>query len=87
MSENGTIAALQVLGIPKEDMSNHGWRAVARTLLDESLGFRVELIEMQLAHSVRDVHGTAYNRTKFIQERHKMMQCWANYLNGLKGAK
>lgn len=87
MSENGVLAGLRSLGITKEEMTGHGWRAVARTLLDEVLGYRVELIEMQLAHGVRDVHGRAYNRTKFLEERKAMMQRWADYLDGLKEGK
>lgn len=84
MSENAVLAALRSLGIEKEEMSGHGFRATARTLLDEELGMRVEIIEMQLAHRVRDVHGQAYNRTKFLLERRKMMQGWADYLDGLR---
>jgi integrase len=85
MSENGVLAALRSLGIEKEEMSGHGFRATARTLLDEELGVRVEIIEMQLAHRVKDVHGQAYNRTKFLDERRAMMQQWADYLDQLKG--
>jgi integrase len=84
MSENAVLAALRSLGIEKEEMSSHGFRATARTLLDEELSFRVEIIEMQLAHRVKDVHGQAYNRTRFLDERHNMMQAWADYLDGLK---
>lgn len=84
MSENAVLAALRSLGIEKEEMSGHGFRATARTLLDEELGVRVEIIEMQLAHRVKDVHGQAYNRTKFLDERCKMMQRWSDYLDSLK---
>jgi integrase len=84
MSENGVLAALRSLGIEKDEMCGHGWRAVFRTLLAEELGYRIELIEMQLAHRVPDAHGRAYNRTQFLAERRAMMQRWADYLEGLK---
>ena len=84
MSENAILAALRRLGIGKEEMSSHGFRAMARTLLDEVLGFRPDYIEHQLAHAVRDPHGRAYNRTAFLQERRKMMQEWADYLERLR---
>lgn len=60
-------------------MSGHGFRAMARTILDEVLGFRTDYIEHQLAHAVRDPNGRAYNRTAHLSERHKMMQEWADY--------
>lgn len=85
MSENAVLAALRSLGIDNEEMSGHGFKAMARTILDKVLGFRVDIIEMQLAHSVRDVHGKAYNRTKFLGERHKMIQRWSDFLDALKG--
>jgi len=65
-------------------MSGHGFRAMARTILDEVLGFRPDYIEHQLAHAVRDPNGRAYNRTVHLPERRKMMQEWADYLNQLK---
>jgi integrase len=67
-------------------MSGHGFRAMARTILDEVLGFRHDYIEHQLAHAVRDPNGRAYNRTAHLPERHKhkMMQEWADYLDKLK---
>jgi len=65
-------------------MTAHGFRASARTMLDEVLGVRVELIEHQLAHAVRDPLGRAYNRTAHLAERRKMMQKWADYCDGLK---
>ena len=61
----------------------HGIRAAARTILDEVLGFRPDIIEHQLAHSVRDPNGRAYNRTTHLPERRKMMQAWADYLDEL----
>jgi integrase len=81
MSENAILAALRALDIPKEDMSGHGFRAMARTILEEELGFRPELIEHQLAHSVRDPLGRAYNRTTHLEERKRMMQEWADWLD------
>lgn len=87
MSENAVLAALRSMGIPKEKMCGHGFRAMARTLLDEVLGFRPELIELQLAHSVRDPLGRAYNRTTHLEARREMMQRWADYLDELKGMK
>jgi integrase len=83
MSDAAINAALRRLGIDKTTASGHGFRATARTLLDEVLGFRVDLIEAQLAHAVRDPNGRAYNRTAFLFERRKMMQDWADYLGAL----
>jgi len=85
MSDNALLAAFRRMDIAKEAMTVHGWRAVARTLLDEVHGFRVEMIEQQLAHAVRDVHGRAYNRTKFLDERRRMMQEWSDYLDQIRG--
>ena len=88
MSENAILVALRIMGYPKEEMSGHGFRAMARTILDEELQVRPDFIEHQLAHAVRDPNGRAYNRTAHINERRKMMQTWADYLDGLKtGAK
>ncbi|MDP2225634.1 integrase arm-type DNA-binding domain-containing protein [Nitrosomonas sp.] len=84
MSDNAILAALRRLGIDKEEMSGHGFRAVARTILDEVLGVRPDFIEHQLAHAVRDPNGRAYNRTAHLPERRKMMQQWADYLDKLK---
>ncbi len=84
MSENAVLAAMRNMGIPKEKMSGHGFRAMARTILDEVLGFRPDYIEHQLAHAVRDPNGRAYNRTAHLPERRKMMQDWADYLDKLK---
>lgn len=83
MSENAVTAALINLGY-KDIMTGHGFRATARTLLEEELRFSVAIIEMQMAHRVRDVHGRAYNRTQWLDERRKMMQTWADYLEGLR---
>ena len=65
-------------------MTMHGFRAMARTILDEVLGFRPDCIEHQLAHAVRDPNGRAYNRTAFLPERRVMMQEWADYLDRLR---
>ena len=84
MSDNAILAAMRRTGIGKEEMSGHGFRAMARTILDEVLGVRPDLIEHQLAHAVRDPNGRAYNRTAHLPERRKMMQQWADYLDKLK---
>ena len=88
MSNNGVLAGLRRMGYEKETMTGHGFRAMARTILDEVLQVRPDLIEHQLAHAVRDPNGRAYNRTAHLPERKKMMERWAEYLDGLKqGAK
>ena len=88
MSNNGVLSALRRMGFEKDEMTGHGFRAMARTILDEVLQVRPDFIEHQLAHAVRDPLGRAYNRTKHLPERRKMMQLWADYLDGLKeGAK
>ncbi len=84
MSENTINAALRRLGYTSEQMCGHGFRAMARTILDEKLGYPIEVIEMQLAHAVKDANGRAYNRTKYLEQRHKMMQHWSDYLDGLQ---
>ena len=84
MSENAILAAMRKMEIPKEEMSGHGFRAMARTILDEVLSFRPDFIEAQLAHAVRDPNGRAYNRTAHLPDRRKMMQDWADYLDKLK---
>lgn len=87
MSENGVRTALRSLGYSNEEVTPHGFRATARTILDEILGFRVDYIEQQLAHAVKDTNGRAYNRTKYLPERKEMMQAWADYLDGLRSGK
>ena len=72
------------MGYDRTQMTAHGFRALARTLLDEALDQRVEWIEMQLGHRVADVHGRAYNRTQFLSDRTKMMQRWADFLDTLR---
>jgi integrase len=85
LSDNGVRVALRSMGFDKEQITPHGFRATARTILDERLRYRVDVIEAQLAHSVKDVNGRAYNRTTFLEERTEMMQAWADYLDKLKG--
>lgn len=80
MSENTINVALRTMGYDGSVMTGHGFRAMARTVLDEVLGFRPDFIEHQLAHAVRDPLGRAYNRTAHLAERKKMMQAWADYL-------
>jgi len=84
MSENTINACLRSLGFSKEVMTAHGFRAMARTILDEILEERVDLIEHQLAHAVRDTNGRAYNRTAHLPARRAMMQRWADYLDKLR---
>jgi integrase len=84
MSDNAILAALRRMGFAKDEMSGHGFRAMARTILDEVLQVRPDYIEHQLAHAVRDPNGRAYNRTAHLVERRKMMQQWADYLDKLK---
>ena len=83
MSENTVTAALRSLGYSKEQMTAHGFRATARTLLDEVLEEPIHVIEAQLAHKVRDALGNAYNRTSHIEQRRGMMQRWADYLDAI----
>jgi integrase len=87
MSENTVNAALRRLGYSNDEITGHGFRAMARTLLDEELGYRVEWIEHQLAHEVKDPNGRAYNRTAFLAGRKEMMQGWADYLDRLREGK
>jgi integrase len=85
MSEAAINAALRRLGYDTRiELTGHGFRAMARTLIHEELGFRPEVIEHQLAHRVPDALGSAYNRTKFLEERRAMMSAWADYLDRLK---
>ncbi|SFU26481.1 tyrosine-type recombinase/integrase [Paraburkholderia aspalathi] len=85
MSEAAINAALRRLGYDtRTEITGHGFRAMARTILHEELEQKPEVIEHQLAHAVPDNLGSAYNRTKFIRERRVMMQLWADYLDKLK---
>jgi integrase len=85
MSNNAINAALRRMGFGTDTMTAHGFRATARTILDEVLGFRVDYIEHQLAHAVKDPNGRAYNRTAHLTERRKMMQGWADFLDEQRG--
>ena len=85
MSENTINVALRTMGWGPEKIVGHGFRATARTMLHERLGFTPDAIEAQLAHAVPDRLGGAYNRTQHIEERTRMMQAWADYLDELKG--
>jgi integrase len=84
ISENTVNAGLRRLGFTGDEICGHGFRAMARTILDEVLNVRPDYIEHQLAHAVRDPNGRAYNRTAFLPARRQMMQQWADYLDGLK---
>ena len=84
MSNNAVLSALRRMEIDKDEMSGHGFRAMARTILDEVLGFRPDIIEHQLGHQVKDPLGRAYNRTSHLPERREMMQAWADYLDALR---
>lgn len=84
MSDNGILSALRRMGFPKDEMTGHGFRAMARTLLAERLGVDEAVIEAQLAHAVRDSLGRAYNRTQFMEQRRRMLQQWADYLDQLR---
>lgn len=86
MSEAAVLNALKALGYGGDKQTGHGFRAIARTMLDEQLGIRVDYIETQLSHNVRDVNGRAYNRTTFLPERTQMMQQWADYCERLSDA-
>jgi integrase len=87
MSDNAVLGALRRMGIGKNEMSGHGFRAMARTVLDEVLHVRPDFIDHQLAHAVRDPNGRAYNRTAHLPQRRKMMQQWADYLDKLRNKK
>jgi integrase len=84
LSDMAMNAAFKRMGFDGQTFTAHGFRAMARTILDERLGFRPDYIEHQLAHAVKDANGRAYNRTSFLPERRKMMQAWADYLDALR---
>lgn len=84
MSDAALTSALRRLGYDSNAMTPHGFRAIARTILDEGLGFRPDFIEHQLGHSVRDPNGRAYNRSRHLDARREMMQAWADYLDRLR---
>jgi integrase len=87
ISDNAILSAMRRMGIGKDEMTGHGFRAMARTVIDEVLHVRPDYIEHQLAHAVRDPNGRAYNRTAHLPERRKMMQKWADYLDKLRETK
>ena len=84
ISDVTLLAGLRRLGYGKDEVTVHGFRATARTLLDEVLKYRPDYIEHQLAHSVKDPLGRAYNRTTHLEERKKMMQEWSNFLDKVR---
>ncbi len=84
MSDATINAALRAMGFEADEVTGHGFRASARTMMAERLGISENIIEAQLAHTVKDVLGRAYNRTEFIFERTKAMQAWADYVERLK---
>ena len=84
ISNMAMLKALRAMGYTSEEQSVHGFRAIARTLLDERLRFPFHVIEAQLAHAVKDANGTAYNRTQHLEARRDMMQAWADYLDKLE---
>lgn len=84
MTSEALLAGLRRMGFDNTQMTVHGFRATARTILDEVLGVRPDFIEHQLAHEVKDPNGRSYNRTAHLSERHKMMQRWSDYLDDLK---
>ena len=84
MSDNGVLSALRRMGFPSDEMTGHGFRAMARTLVAERLNVDEAIIEAQLAHAVKDSLGRAYNRTEFLERRRKMLQTWADYLDKLR---
>jgi integrase len=84
LSDNGVLSALRRMGFGKEEMTGHGFRATARTILAERLNIDAAVIEAQLAHAVGDALGRAYNRTNFIEQRRDMMKKWADYLDRLR---
>lgn len=84
LSDNAVLSALRRMGFGKDEMTGHGFRAMARTMLDERLGIDPAVIEAQLAHAVKDGLGRAYNRTEFLPQRRHMMQLWADHLDRLR---
>jgi integrase len=83
INENALLNALRSLEVSKEEMTIHGWRATAKTLLEEKLDCKPAVVEHQIAHK----HFGPYDRTKYLKERKEMMQAWADYLDGLKATK
>ena len=83
LSENGVLTALRNMGYTKEQMTAHGFRSMASTLLNE-LGHRPDVIEAQLAHKGADKIRATYNRAEYMLERRNLMQSWADYLDELR---
>ncbi len=83
MSENTLVYALRGLGFSGEEMTAHGFRTTAKTELLE-LGYPLAWLEKMLAHAPKESHGRAYNRTEYRQQRHQMMQAWADYMDELR---
>lgn len=84
LSENTLNQALRRMDFASSEQTSHGFRAIARTLLEEKLGYDYRMIEMQLGHQVRDANGRAYNRVQWLDKRREMMQAWADHLDSLK---
>ncbi len=84
ITDNGLLLALRRMGYTKEEMSIHGFRSVASTMLNESGAYRPDVIESALAHAERNAIRAAYNRTSYLEERQAMMQDWADYLDTLR---
>lgn len=84
MSENAINAALRAMGFPADEVTGHGFRAIARAMLHERLGFSPDVSEAQVAHSVRDSLGRAYNRREFVEQRREMLQARADCLDQLR---
>lgn len=84
LSENTLNQALRRMGFDSTEQTSHGFRAIARTLLEEKFKYDYRMIEMQLAHQVRDSNGRAYNRVQWLDERRDMLQTWADYIDQLK---
>jgi len=84
LSENAMRAALLALGLDGREVTMHGFRATARTLLDELHGIRPDIIEHELGHVVKDANGRSYNRTSFVEQRRAMLVRWADYLDEIR---
>ena len=87
MSDAVFNQALRNMGFSSTEQTGHGFRAIARTLLEEKFEYDYRIIEMQLGHQVRDSNGRAYNRVTWLDKRREMMQTWADYLDSLKTKK
>ena len=78
---------MAALGYSSDQQTAHGFRAIFRTIAAEDLEIRVDWLDMQLAHKVKDPNGRAYNRASFLPQRAKVMAQWSDYLDKLRGAK